>query len=519
MATQDPLEFLQQFQGASVAAPGAPGRIPPEQFLSDYTPETSPAPAQPATSLGAGVLRTLGFIGRKFAAGVLGSGQNMAVGEGFTPSDQTVDPTTAVFGTSTPNPPNALARYGGAIAEATGANPLLAGVMPLATAGGALGGEAANQLFPGSKAAEIAGGAIGGLGAGGVGALARSLMGARSLATIAKSLGQSETQQQAGAALQGHASTWLSTTLPAAEAEVWKPVDAAMHTADLPQGPNTPITSYVKTLDDITTGGGVLSGQLQKMRPTLPDQLKGQLDKSLVGMGISPSWDDVRELRSAIGQGMVDSKSPLQSIGQKNLDRLYAAVTQDLNKTADQAGAGDLFSTANSESSRLRGLAEDNIGPLVAPGVTPEKAMDVAMGQAKKGGTNLATLRAVLPDEATNELAAAHLLQTPKGWAKLAPEAKAALVPDPTTRSRIDSAVQALANHPAPGSDKLTVQAILGEGLGQAIAPMLHLDPGLMAISGAVVPPVLAGARTVARNPSALRFPAAGALAGNDLSP
>lgn len=299
-----------------------------------------------------------------------------------------------------------------------------------------------------------------------------------SLQTTARGLGQSTTLQEAGEYAQNQARNWLKTTMPAKEAAAWKPVDALV-----PPTTPTPLSNFRATLDSITTQAGSLSPAEKLLRPGLPEQLK-DLFKASPGAyknifsgspGINSSattWAEVRRLRSAIGQAMSDPQIAPKA-GPQNLERLYAATTQDLAMATQQVGpwangrsaATDAFNSANAESSRLHQFAEGPVAQIIRSdtGRGDAKPEDVAkrllgQGALERGGTGLAALNTELPD-VTRELAAAHLNDnilsssdlanakpvTPallRSWGNISPEAREALVTDPGTRSRLDAMTQ-----------------------------------------------------------------------------
>lgn len=264
--------------------------------------------------------------------------------------------------------------------------------------------------------------------------------------TIANSLGQSKTMVQAGQALQSHARNWIENILPQSEEAVWSPVDAA-----IPSSTSMTLPNYASALDKINKSAGALESSNQLLKPALPQglekALKGTLENSEMIPGEPGSnpitWGDVRQLRSSIGSAMTNPQI-FNSVGEQNLRHLYAAITGDLGRTADEAGAGDLFSQANQESTRLRSFAENTLGKITDGGnpaqetILPEQAAKAMLGKP----SHLIALRAELP-VAADELASAHLQQPGDPWSKLAPEAKQALVPDQSKSQAVDQLLEA----------------------------------------------------------------------------
>lgn len=121
---------------------------------------------------------TMGYIGSRFLGGLieggnaLGNASAIEMGQpdmykGQPPGQQTVD--QAIYGQPSVTAPNATARYGGAVASAFGANPVMGALAPGYTVAGALGGEGGSDLnkawgpswLP-DWAARLAGGVVGG---------------------------------------------------------------------------------------------------------------------------------------------------------------------------------------------------------------------------------------------------------------------------------------------------------------------------------------------------------------------
>jgi len=421
-------------------------------------------------------------------------------------------------------PESPVERYGSAaITGAASALPMTLLGQPLATlaAGGAGGAasEAANELVPGSKAAELGAGLVAGLGTAGLASLARG-----GLYSLAKGLGKSETQQQAGEILQAQARDWLDNDYDRLHNLAAQPLDNAMHTSQYPNGPPTPVGNLINELQSITSKGGAYSGAASTIQPTIAQRLLDELvtpTRSPIG-----TWDDARDLRTLIGKGLVGDPY-LRPLGQENLARMYKGITADLQNTAGVNGASDLFNNFNAESTRLHELAEQRIEPIVTA-ADPEKAFDIAMRGSSKGGSNLAALRATLPGNAVDEMAAAHLLQTPKKWTTLSDEAKAALVPDLATRSRIDDAVAAQGAK-SPSSMKMLYDELVSGSAGEMLGALGHgLMPGnpseIMGgaaggLAGLAAPYVARGVASIVRNPARVQVPLAGVAGANSLSP
>jgi hypothetical protein len=158
-----------------------PATAPPQNYFDqfDAKPEQSSSPAS-----------TLGYIGSRFLGAGMESGRlgaladpSMALAPGATDAlnamgsgQQAVN--QAIYGQPDVAAPNAAARYGGAVAGAVGANPLMAAIGPGYTVAGALGGEGAsdlNKAYGPSWMPDWAARLMGGVAGGGVYGAAKSL--------------------------------------------------------------------------------------------------------------------------------------------------------------------------------------------------------------------------------------------------------------------------------------------------------------------------------------------------------
>lgn len=392
----------------------------------------------------------------------------------------------------------------------------------LLTAGG-LGGvasESVHQLLPDNETAPVVAGALTGLGVQGV----ASKLAGSTVSRIAAGLGSSKTLQQSGAAVQDEARTWLAS-MPGKEKTVWDAVDAAIPTTS-----PTPLTSFNQALADITAKGGVLSNVIQQLRPQLPDRLQKLIQQGPVGLfGITPTWQDVRELRTALGDAL-NYPDIVRNIGQQNRANLYRAATEDLQTTARANGAEDVFAAANAKSTQLHEFTDNVLENIIAgpkKSLADPAAETVAsklLSGGAKGGTDLNAIRAEMPS-AVDELAAGHLQTAPEKWLKLSPEARAALVPDPVKRNYLDKTISR--NVLGPSSAESTLSKIAGSHAG---APLGIIAGGLlgdsgniahMALTGALgelagwgAPMLYRGVRSMVQDPSTLTAPAVGGLAG-----
>lgn len=388
-----------------------------------------------------------------------------------------------------------------------------------AGAAGGLGGEVAHEMFPKSEVAPIIGGLVGGTGV----QIAHSVLAQSQVLQAAKRLGTSATMQEAGEFAQQTARDWRAQVMPAKIDAVWRPVDAQMH------GAATPLTNFETTLSDMATKAGSLQGVAEAVGGQAPKKILGELNKTMSALGSAPTWDDVKALRTFLGDAKANPKV-VKDISAQQIDGLYKAITQDMEASAKAVSptALELFQAANKESSRIYQFAEKTIGKIIA-GATesskdalPENVAVKLLGAGRKGASDLAALRAEMP-EVVDELGAAFLRSPKLEWGKLAPEAKEALVVDKGLRSAVERAAKAAMARPSDHGTNL-LAALVGEETSKYIATELNkhfnqgnelVSPEGAALAGAIVPSLARGARNIAGNPLLLQGPAIGAVAGN----
>jgi len=427
----------------------------------------------------------------------------------------TDDPTLA------PDPNNPVEKWGSIIASGLGgALPSIAlggpaVTMLLSGAGGALGGEAGHEVAPDSTLAPLVGGLAGGIAGGGA---LPSLLSGKSLESVASDLGDSTSLQQAGKVLQSQAKDWMDSELPARQQAIWDQVDKA-----IPSGTQVPLTQFTQTLGDLSRRAGYMQPVVDALGPALPKKLLDALNnKTPVGIGIAPDWDDVQTLRTAVR----DAAGKASGVTKTQLNGLYDSLTGDMRAQADRLGAGSIFDSADAQAGAL-----DATKGVIAKTLAgkPEDAASQALGAAKRGGSDLGVLRFELPG-ATDELAAAHLRTNAQGWKNLSPEAKEALVPNPVHRATIGAAVASkVPSIHAGDTSRLMLESIAGGFPGNAVgrfgAGALGLDPeagaNLGEILGASLPLLARGVKAVGQNPGLLGAPVQGAVSasGNPFLP
>jgi hypothetical protein len=417
-------------------------------------------------------------------------------------------------------PQNAAERYGGAaIASlpAAAATILTGGAATpalLSSVGGSVAAQGAKDLGFGWKGQLLAS-LIGG-GAGGATGVALTKP---TVESIASTLGESRTMQEAGEHLQDAARNWLTTDMPNEEAQAWFPIRQVIGNTP------TPLPNYTRALQDITTSGGPLAESAAALRPQLPDILQ----RRLAAMEANPTWNNVHAFRTDLGTAMLNPRT-IGDLGNDNAAALYSALTEDLRDAAATRGFADRFDAANATSTALHDIAEGPIARIVAGPTAsredplPEAAAQAALQGAQHGGTTLQILRQVMPG-AVDELAAAHLrMQSPKyiklnpqGTAPtaLSPEAHAALIPDREVRSLIQRTVQ------PPGKPQASVVdhvASLNSALAAAALEHVLFNGGTTqgigaALLGAGVPKGLQLLKSAGALPGILPGAAQGAMA------
>lgn len=277
---------------------------------------------------------------------------------------------------------------------------------------------------------------------------------------IANQMGISQTKEDAGMALQEHARNWLDNIFPQKANMLAEPLDAA-----IPAGASVDLAPYRGVLQSITSKAGDLQGSANVVRNPTAKRLLDALDartemESLASGGAAgapstASWQNARALRSEIGDALANPKLA-SSLGEKDLEAAYSGLTKSLSNTAAEHGAGDLWNQYNTGMSQLYSFIKGPLSKVIKSGsegresISPAQAYSASLSLAGKGGSTLAALRAEMP-EAVNEIAAT-VVRNPSEWAKLAPEARQALLPGAqaaTVDSLLGSKLELAAAHEA----------------------------------------------------------------------
>lgn len=312
---------------------------------------------------------------------------------------------------------------------------------------------------------------------------------------LANQLGTSKTFQAAGEQLQAGARTWLEQTMPQAMATAYAPLDALIP-------PTTPgaVFNFAHALKTIDVQAGGLEDLAKVLKPQLPNRLrsvfddvmenpaitKGTPDRTVTSSildpvtgkplatvvpgesGIPVTYADMQQFRSILGDAKTRNQI-VQNIGQKNLDHLYSALTSDMEAVAREIGPDALtaFSNANTQAKALYQIAEGPMARIVKSGTetaadpSPETIAKRLLGGGRIGASDLATLRTLLPTE-LDQLASAYFhtgLESGKAgpvlWGALAPEARAALVPNQAHQKLLSGTQELVANSIAEAGTRM----------------------------------------------------------------
>lgn len=402
-----------------------------------------------------------------------------------------------------------------------------ASAVPLALVGG---GALAPQMIAGSVGGGAAEGAkqLGApvsvqLAAGLAGGVGTQLVGAgtRTVRQVARDLGSSQTLDDAGSTLKAAAEDWRQNELPAQLATAEAPLNAAVPAVAV----HVP-SDLIDRSEELLARGGAAANAVRDFLKSTADsggalgatakQLQGDIASRALGTSASVSpitWIAGRDFRSELGRTMRSAHTDERPA----LEYLYGGATNDLGATAAANGAGDAFNDYNTVSTNLHALDSGPIQQILdAP--TSGDAATRLLTRAKRSGDQLAALRAGgggLSD-AVDELGAAHLNMNPDGrsFARLSPEAQAALVPNEQDRVIVQTARPSKGE---PGlTNKLLESVMGGELVGsgtELAATALGFPPrvGRAAgeLAGNVAPWVWRGARNALLNP---RVPAMGVV-------
>ncbi len=243
-------------------------------------------------------------------------------------------------------------------------------------------------------------------------------------------LGGSKTLEEAGKKLQEGASNWVKVIKPAKEAEAVKPLASAIPTnAQLQDGAIAGVFKQIDKKD--------LINKLD-LSDTLYAKIKDHLENK------TPlTWEDGRAFRTAVGDAMSSPKLS-SAIGEKDLDRLYAATTKSLRSTAERYDAAPLFDEYNSIVSRLNKIQRGTMSEILNSKssnrntISSGESANAIIRAARKDSDAVRELQEEMPDS-LKELASMQL-RDQKAWNKLSPEARKTMLGDETIIGGLDSA-------------------------------------------------------------------------------
>lgn len=321
----------------------------------------------------------------------------------------------------------------------------------------------------------------------------------------AQMIGKSKTVEDAGKALQAQARGWLDgpASQPGTMAAKLKAVSDPLEAA-VPGETPVDLTNFSAALGSINKKAGSLQGLADELNSGLPARLQKALDArtgageaagdlaDLTGgevpvAGGPPTWNDVRTIRTMLGDAMKDPTA-VKGISQQQLGYLYKALTNDLGSAATNVGAGDLWNAYNTEASRLYGVAQGVMSKITTTGregISPGKMASSLLRAGRNDSGDLAAIRQEIPQGA-DELAAAHLRQGPDAWGKLLPASQQALVPSTETTSVgvLNSALESQAK--AAANAQATVESAAAEHEATVAQAQADLKAGNFARSRAL---------------------------------
>jgi hypothetical protein len=273
---------------------------------------------------------------------------------------------------------------------------------------------------------------------------------------VASSLGQSQTVQQGGEALQDAARSWKKTEFP----QQLKDAENKMYdgAVKIPQDALGNLNGFEDSLSNSFYKAGELEPIAQRLRSRMPEGLEDAIAQIRKKNGIAPdqplqaTLNDMKKLRSILGDTMTSPKLS-EGVDAGKMNELYRGLSGDMEGAIGNAAGPQgvkQFKDFNAEARRLYGLASgpvskiisttDKAGETILPG---EAATSVLKGSDKDG-----SLLTQLGSEPTlkkglNEVAASQL-RTGKGagvtqgdpdkfFTGLAPESKTALLGDENT--------------------------------------------------------------------------------------
>jgi hypothetical protein len=273
---------------------------------------------------------------------------------------------------------------------------------------------------------------------------------------VASTLGQSQTVQQGGEALQDAARKWKSTEFPTqlkeAEDKMYDGV------AKIPQDALGDLKNFRDSISNSFYRAGDLEPAAQQLRSRMPDRLESALDAIGAKQGLKPgevpqaTLNDMKKLRSILGDAMTSPKLS-EGVDAGKLNELYRALSSDMEGAIGNAAGPQgvkQFKDFNAEARRLYGLASGPVGDIIAStdsldkSILPGQAVSKTLAGSEKDGSRLTqlasepTLKKGLDEVAASQLRAGKGAGVTQGdpdkfFSGLAPESKTALFGDETS--------------------------------------------------------------------------------------
>lgn len=230
------------------------------------------------------------------------------------------------------------------------------------------------------------------------------------LEKTAATVGRASTRTGAGAALQEGANTFLIQNIKGTDkvasksAQYFGALDSAIPAA---------------TRIDVTESGKLLQGFVDQFAdaPNIARELgatkwQGWLD-DIAKNGGQLTWEQVRALRSSVGEAIGKLSGPLSGRSGGSLKQLYGALTRDLDATAKAQGKDvyGLWKRANSHYEWASRKVKSALGFLFKENVSSagayENFMDLVSSKGRKADVaKLREIKRTMPEEAWTEVVA-----------------------------------------------------------------------------------------------------------------
>lgn len=215
----------------------------------------------------------------------------------------------------------------------------------------------------------------------------------------------------------------------------------------LPSTERVPLNNTVAMLDDLSSSMDDAQNLAKVLTSPLHRELRDAVAKDLATDGMV-KYATLKRFRTEIGDKL--SGAPFHTdTSTRELKALWGALSDDMQAAAAAKGplATNAFREANTYFKQGIGVIEDTAARVAAKGVTPEKAFDIVMSGAGKGGTGIQEFRKLYTPDEWGMLSSAVLRNMGKAtagaqsaagdtfsparfltnWNNLAPQAKAVL--------------------------------------------------------------------------------------------